>query len=479
MNTHTAGSATSNRTIAELFTAQVQAAQKLKLSSAKERLARLASIYNYLQTPSGKQGAIEALQKDFQKPTTEIILSELGVITQHYKFIRANLRKWMAVHRVPTPLPLLGTQSYQVCEPKGVALVISPWNYPLNLTIIPLMYAMAAGNAVVVKPSEYSAHTSAFIGQMIARLFPAEEVAVCQGDVEVASALLQLPFNHIHFTGNPTVGKIVMQAAAKHLASVTLELGGKSPAVIDESADIALVALKTAWAKSLNAGQTCIAPDYLIIHESKLQAFIEAYKKVIKQMFQPGGEAVEKSDSLARIISHRHHTRLVNCLEDALSKGAKLEMGGEYNEDTRFFAPTLLSQVNPGMQLMQEEIFGPILPVITYSTTDDILQIVARQPKPLTFYIHSQRQSFIDTLLKNTSSGGAVINDYLLGFANPNLPFGGVNNSGIGKSLGFQGFKEFSNEKSVIHRRFGDFRMFFPPYNDTKSKAIDWLLKNL
>jgi hypothetical protein len=178
-------------------------------------------------------------------------------------------------------------------------------------------------------------------------------------------------------------------------------------------------------------------------------------------MFLPGGQVVEKSDSLARIISHRHHARLVGCLQDALSKGANLEVGGEYNEETRFFAPTLLSHVSPDMQLMQEEIFGPILPVMTYRTTEDILQIVARQPKPLTFYIHSQRQSFIDTLLRNTSSGGAVINDYLLGFANPNLPFGGVNNSGIGKSLGFQGFKEFSNEKSVIHRKFGDFRMFF------------------
>lgn len=479
MNIHTTDTVATDQAIPALFATQVRAAEKLKLSSAKARLARLTSIYNYLQTPAGKQGAIDALQKDFQKPTTEIILSELGVITQHYKYIRTNLKKWMAVHRVPTPLPLLGTRSYQVCEPKGVTLIISPWNYPLNLTIIPLMYAMAAGNAVIVKPSEYSAHTSAFIGQMIAQLFPTEEVAICQGDVEVASTLLQLPFNHIHFTGNPTVGKIVMQAAAKHLASITLELGGKSPAVIDESADISLVALKTAWAKSLNAGQTCIAPDYLVIHESKQDAFIEAYKKVIRQMFQPEGQAVEKSDSLARIISHKHHTRLVSCLEDALSKGARLEMGGEYNGDTRFFAPTLLSQVNHDMQLMQEEIFGPILPIMTYRTTEDILQIVAKQPKPLTFYIHSQRQSFIDTLLKNTSSGGAVINDYLLGFANPNLPFGGVNNSGIGKSLGFQGFKEFSNEKSVIHRRFGDFRMFFPPYNDTKSKAIDWLLKNL
>jgi aldehyde dehydrogenase (NAD+) len=463
----------------QIFEQQLAHAPVVARTTWRERREKLLRMERYLLDKVHHQELVDALKKDFHKHEVETAISESGVSIQQLRHIRRYLKQWMSPQYVPVPLQLAGCTCYVQCEPKGVCLIIAPWNYPALLTITPLAYAIAAGNTAVVKPSEFTPHTSAFLVKMVGSLFPPEEVSVCQGDAAVATALLEQPFNHIFFTGSPQVGKIVMQAASKHLASVTLELGGKSPSVIDETASIKDAVLKTAWAKCLNAGQTCIAPDYLLVHESQAQAFETAFRETIARFYQPDGQPVEASDSLAHIVSDRHHARLVDLLEDAISKGAKVAVGGQYSSDTRFIAPTLLTGVTADMKIMQEEIFGPILPMITYREESEIYTLIGSLPKPLTSYIHSRNKTFVNRFLQKTTAGGAVVNDYLLGFGNPYLPFGGVNNSGIGKSLGQRGFTEFSNEKGIIRRWLGNYYFIFPPYNSFKAKLAHFLLSRL
>jgi aldehyde dehydrogenase (NAD+) len=466
--------ATHTTQLSEVFDRQRDHAPRQALTTAHERIERLQRIERYISDPQHEAALVEALQQDFRKPPAETIISETGVVFQHLKFARRHLRRWMQPEKVATPVLMLGTRNYIHFEPKGVCLIMAPWNYPFNLSILPLIYAIAAGNTVILKPSEISAHTSRFIQQMISDLFPPEEVAVVEGDAEVAQALLELPFNHIFFTGSPQIGKVVMKAASRHLSSVTLELGGKSPAIIDPSVDLKKVARQTLWGKCLNAGQTCIAPDYLIVHHSRKDDFIRAYREAVEEFYS--AEVVASPD-FARIISDKHFQRIRGLLDDAISKGAQVVVGGETDAPTRYIAPTLLSEVTEEMTIMEEEIFGPVLPLLTYQTTEDIIRMVNRRPKPLTLYIQSKRRVFIEEIVRNTSAGGTVINDYLLGYGNPNLPFGGVNNSGIGKSLGFHGFREFSNERGVNHRLFGEVSFLFPPYGPRLKQMVNFLFK--
>ncbi|MCB0635321.1 MAG: aldehyde dehydrogenase family protein [Lewinella sp.] len=470
-------SATLTTDLQQLFERQKAHALQQAQTTADERIERLRRIEQYLNDPTHEADLIEALRKDFRKPAAETLISETGVVFQHLKFARQHLRRWMRPERVATPLVMIGTRNYIHFEPKGVCLIMAPWNYPFNLSILPLIYAIAAGNTVVLKPSEISDHTSAYIRQMISTLFPPEEVAVVEGDVAVATALLDLPFNHIFFTGSPAVGKIVMKAASRHLSSVTLELGGKSPAIIDPSVNLKKAARQTLWGKCLNAGQTCIAPDYLIVHRSLKEDFIEAYRVAVRDFYLTGRETVADSPDFARIISDKHFQRIKGLLDDAVGKGARVEIGGETDAATRYIAPTLLSEVTEEMEIMQEEIFGPVMPLLTYDTAEDIIELINRRPKPLTLYIQSKRRNFIRRIMQNTSAGGTVINDYLLGYGNPNLPFGGVNNSGIGKSLGAHGFREFSNERGVNHRIFGEVSFLFPPYGPRLNTLVNFLFK--
>lgn len=463
--------------IKNIFQAQVTHTTVLARSTAADRIKKLRRIENYLKGKTNFQALAEAMHLDFRKPETEVIFSEVGIVQAQITHIKKNLKRWMHPKSVETPLPMLGTSSAIHYEPKGVSLIISPWNYPFNLAMVPVVYAIAAGNAIILKPSEISANTSAFLKKMLSELFPKNEIAVIEGDASVATALLDLPFNHIFFTGSPKIGKVIMQAAAKHLASVTLELGGKSPAIIDETVNIKAIAEKTAWGKMVNNGQTCIAPDYAIVHESKKEAFIRAYGESIEGFYNPDGLGVEHSPDLARVINRRHYLRLKDLLDDAVEKGAKVEYGGKFDEADLFIAPTLLSNLNDEMRIMQEEIFGPILPLVTYQKKEDIIAIVKSKPKPLTLYIASKNKRLSNFVLAETSAGGAVVNDYLLGYSNPALPFGGINNSGIGKSLGFHGFVEFSNEKGIIKRNFGTLKMIFPPYTPRVKKIVEWLLK--
>ena len=456
----------------DLFRRQQEQQSVLRATTSRERKERLQRIDNFLQEERNLKALFKALWADFRKPEAEVMATEVMIIRQQYRHIRKNLRRWMRDQGISTPWPLIGTTSYIHYEPKGTCLIMAPWNYPFQLAVYPILYGLAAGNTLVVKPSEMAPHTSAFLRNMITSLFPPEEVAVVEGDAEVAQALLDLPFNHVFFTGSPKVGKLVMQAAASHLSSVTLELGGKSPAIVAPDAPIKTTAERTAWAKFLNNGQTCIAPDYLLVHESVRDAFANAFCESIKQMYGPDQKAIQASPDYSRIINDRHFERLRSLLDDATGRGARSIFGGTHDGSDRFIMPTLLENVSSDMRVMQEEIFGPIMPMLTYREPEEAMGIINQHPKPLAFYINSRNKRTIRYFIEHSSAGGTLVNDYMLGLSNPNLPFGGVNHSGIGKSLGFHGFVEFSNERSILERRWGTLKPLYPPYTKLKTSII-------
>ncbi|MEL6989407.1 MAG: aldehyde dehydrogenase family protein, partial [Bacteroidota bacterium] len=342
--------------------------------------------------------------------------------------------------------------------------------------LIPLVSAVAAGNTVIIKPSEVSSHTSKVVKDIINSIFPEEEVAVVEGGIPETTALLEKPFNHIFFTGAPSIGKIVMKAASKHLTSVSLELGGKSPTIVDATANIEKAAARIAWSKSLNNGQICIAPDYLLIHDSVKDAFVGAYKKQIDLLFE--GDS-RNSESYGRIISNRHFQRLSNYLKDAKSKNAKVLLGGETDAADQYIAPTLITNLDDSALLWQEEIFGPIMPLKTYSNLEEVISYINNGEKPLALYIYSNSQKNIDKVINETRSGAVGVNYSATHYVNPNLPFGGSNNSGIGKGNGFYGFKAFSNAKGIQKHwsPFDTIQLFYPPYTKQKDKLVHWISK--
>jgi aldehyde dehydrogenase (NAD+) len=463
--------------IQRIFELQKEHANDFAHLDTQQRIELLERIEYYLKDEQKLAGLYEAMYKDFRKPESEVFATEIGIVQAQIDFVKKRLSNWMKPQKASTPLPLIGTKSYICYEPKGTVLIISPWNYPFNLSLVPLVYALAAGNTAIIKPSEVSSHTSAYINQMISELFNENEVAVFEGDASVAQELLEQPFNHIFFTGSKKVGKIVFQKSAKHLASVTLELGGKSPAIIDDSVDIQKTAQNVAWSKCINSGQTCITPDYLILHESIKNRFIDEFKNALKTFYHSYDINIQQSPDYCRIINDWHFQRLKSLYDDALNKGAHVLVGGYFDKSDRFVSPTLLDGISEDMDIMQEEIFGPLLPVLTYSNKSEALEIIYKRPKPLTIYIASKYRENIDYFMEETSSGGTVINDYMLGYSNPHLPFGGVNSSGIGKSLGFYGFVEFSNQRSVINRKWSATNAIFPPYDDRTFKLIKALYK--
>lgn len=476
---NTTAVATIRPEVLRIFNLQQKTAPELGRNAVKTRLAKLKKLRIALNAPEWLEALTDAMQKDFRKPPIEAYASEVGTVSSYIAHIDQYLSGWLAPQGVPTPLPLLGIRSYTQLEPKGQVLIIAPWNYPVLLAFCPLVYAIAAGNTVVLKPSELTPHTAAFIKRFLSSLFDESEVAVVEGDVEAATALLELPFHHIHFTGSPAVGKIVMAAAAKNLTSVTLELGGKSPAIVDPSANVALAAQKMAWAKQFNNGQTCVAPDYAIVHESVLSPFLHHYQAALNQYFNETGAGIQASKSLPRIINLRHFNRVKALVEDAIGKGAEAVISGTYDEKDLFLAPTVLTGVNETMNILQEEIFGPVLPVLTYRNPEELPEIINRRPKPLTLYMASKNTKNIRYVMSHTSAGSTIINDYLMGFSNPHLPMGGVNNSGIGRSLGLAGFKEFCNERSMMHRRYlgAGLKVIFPPYGPRAERFLRLLYR--
>ena len=430
-----------------------------------------------LEIESSIDEITDVLNKDYSKSPEETKLTEIYPAITAIKFILSNLESWMHSTKVDAPLAYLGTTSEIVYEPKGVCLIIAPWNYPFLLVMSPLAHAIAAGNAAMVKPSEYTPHTAALLQKILSKVFTKDHVAVIEGDHETAAALLKLNFDHIFFTGSPAVGKLVMKAAAENLTSVTLELGGKSPVIIGETANIKVAAQKVMWAKLLNNGQTCIAPDYVFIHEKVMDKFIEYCKQAIQDMYS---DQPKQSADYCRIINTKHFIRLQKLYEEAVQKGCKVYCGGEMEMETQYIEPTILGDIQPGSLILDEEIFGPILPIMTYSSIETPIAKNKKKDKPLSSYIFSKDNREIDFFLKNTSAGGTCVNEILLQFTQPNLPFGGVNNSGIGRANGRFGFLEFSNQRSVL-RQYNPFsvtKLLFPPYLiPWKKKLIDLTLK--
>ncbi|SFI00355.1 aldehyde dehydrogenase (NAD+) [Collimonas sp. OK307] len=455
--------------IQRIFDAQGVTALRLRQSSKGERVAKIKKLKATLLTY--REAVIAAGFADFGKPAIEVEMSEiLSLIAEANDAIR-KLGRWMRPKKVWPSRMMIGTSGYTQYEPKGRVLIVAPWNYPVNLSLGPLISALAAGNAVIIKPSEMTPHASAVIGQIIRSVFAEDEVALIDGDAPVAQALLELPFDHIFFTGSPAVGKIVMAAAAKHLTSVTLELGGKSPTIVDETADLRAAAQNILWAKFLNNGQTCIAPDHIYVHSSVKDVFLEHCVTVLENAYGEGAQQVD-SPCLARIVNQRHTARVKSLLDDATARGARVVTGGAVDEARRYIAPTLLDGVPDEAKIMHEEIFGPLLPIISYEQLDTVIARINTEHKPLALYVWSRKQANINKVMQQTTSGGACINHCLVQALHGNLPFGGVNNSGIGSSHGHYGFLAFSHERAVVRTRFMLAKIFFPPYTKLTRRLI-------
>lgn len=460
-----------------LFDQQKAKSLELRGEPVSNRIERLKSLKSWIL--NNKQRIREAVHRDLRKPATDTDISEIFIVTSELSKAIKKVRQWSRPQYVSPGLTYLGTSGYIRHEPKGTALIISPWNFPFNLVGVPLVSCLAAGNTAILKPSEHTPATSQLITEMAREVFDPAVVSVVEGAVEETTELLKLPFDHIFFTGSTNVGKIVMAAAAKNLSSVTLELGGKSPVIIDKSADIKDAAKKIVWGKYVNNGQTCIAPDHIYIHKKVKDGFVSEVKKQAGQLFDHQGIGFDNSDTYSRIVHEKHSQRLAALLTDAREKGAKLEMGGEYDTEKKYMAPTLLSEVPADATIWQEEIFGPILPLNVYSNADDVIGHINAQPKPLALYVFTKDRKFAAHVEQRTSSGSLCINDVVVQYSHPNLPFGGVNDSGIGKSHGYFGFQEFSNARSVIRQRTGltNASAFYPPFEGWKKKIVDFMIK--
>jgi aldehyde dehydrogenase (NAD+) len=463
--------------ILKVFQDKKTAFGKLRLQSIHERKVRLNKLRSWIK--ANRESIREAMHADFRKPGAEVDTTEILPVLDEIKQALENLDQWTKPKKVDAPLTMLGTRSSIMYEPKGVCLIISPWNYPFNLSAGPLVSALAAGNTVIIKPSEMTPHTSALINRMSKEVFVNNEVTVIEGGTQASQELLILPFDHIFFTGSPSIGKVVMKAAAENLTSVTLELGGKSPTLVMQSANAKQAAQRIAVTKFINNGQTCIAPDYILAHEQVAADLIKNLKEQIPALFGGMNKNISDSPDYARIVNEKHFARLSDLLREAESKGAKVETGGAMDFSQRFIHPVVLSNVSRQSRIMEEEIFGPILPIITYNSLDEAIEYVNSKPKPLALYIFGTNRSAISRIKNETSSGSVCINDCAIQFLHPNLPFGGVNTSGIGKAHGHYGFLAFSNEKPVVRQRTGitAFNLFYPPYTKGVQRMIDWVLK--
>ena len=360
--------------IKRIFDEQLINQQAIRNTSYKERSAKLKSIETWLM--DHKEEIRNAMHQDYRKPKSEVDLTELWAVLNEIRHFRRYLKKWMRPSKVNSTLALATAEAWIQYEPKGVVLIITPWNFPFNLTISPLISAIAAGNCVIIKPSELTPHSSKVIADMVSDLFEENEVALFEGDANVAEALLDKPFNHIFFTGSPKIGSSVMKKAAKHLSTVTLELGGKSPTIVDETANLKDAAQKISWGKFLNCGQICLAPDYLLVQKSIKEKLLEEIKNISIKQFASDNGLVKDSDNYARIVNKKHFERLNSLLNETTSFGDKIYMGGNTDVETNFIAPTVLTDVTSDSPVMSEEIFGPILPVMTFDNIDEVVKVI-------------------------------------------------------------------------------------------------------
>lgn len=451
---------------------------RLRNSSPEERAAKLQALM--AETIQRKEDLFKAA--NLERGTHDLdMAAELVMLKAEVDHAVKNLAKWAKPHKVKGAMGTIGKKCEIRYQSKGVVLNMAAYNAPTAECFVPAIAAIAAGNTVAIKPSEYAPHSAQIIQEIVNKVFPEDEAQVFQGGVEVAQELLTLPFNHIYYTGGKAVGKIVMRAAADHFASVTLEMGGKSPVIIDETADLENAATKLAWGRVMNAGQVCIAPEYVVIHESKQDEFLRLISEKIEALYNSDGKGLHNSQYVPRIINERHHARITGLIADAAKKGAKIVSGGKANVEDRYIEPTILSDVTEDMDVMNEEVFGPVMAVMPYKNREEVIEIIQKRPDPLALYIYSKNDDAVEYFLTNTSSGSAVVNNNCVqAGTNPNLPFGGVGASGMGRSGGFEGFKEMSNARSIVHQpldRFRDFLIMLPPYTDRYNKIIMKALK--
>ena len=459
-----------NNPYQSIFDSQLDFFQKeLKTSSVGSRLKKLKKIHQWIK--QNESLICQEIYKDFEKGREEVLLTEIKPIIDEIKHHYSNLESWVETKSVSIPLAYIGTRSKVINEPKGVTLIIAPWNYPFNLCIGPLISAIGAGCSAIIKPSEHTPNTSNLIEKMISETFNQEDITVIQGGVKETTELLKLPFHHIFFTGSPKVGQIVMEAASKNLSSVTLELGGRNPTIVDETANLKDAAQKIVWGKFVNSGQTCIAPNYIYVHKNQAQKLREQLIKQIEIQYPI------KDKSQTKIVNSNHFQRLTSLLEKSLSEGAQLIHGAKKDSTINFLSPTLLSKITVNSSIFQEEIFGPILPILQYQNIEEVISTINKTEKPLALYIFSKSRKNQQFILENTSSGTTAINETTIQFAQPYLPFGGDNHSGIGKAHGKWGFLEFTNQRSVLKQRIGltNLKLILPPYTKLKKKLIRFI----
>jgi len=442
----------------------------------EQRLKRLKSSIKKFE-----DDILKALKTDLNKSAAESTLMELYPLSKEIDLTLKNLRYWGSKRRVNTPIALLGTKHYVRPEPKGKVLIISPWNFPIMLTLRPVVSAIAAGNSVVVKPSEHTPNCSNIIKQIVEDVFSTDEVEVVLGGPEIAADLTSKPFNHICFTGGTEIGKKVMRAASENLCSVTLELGGKSPAIIDKEANISQAASRISWGKYLNAGQACIAPDYALVPSINVEVFVGAVESSIVKMY--GASPMDSAD-LGHIVNEKHYKRILSLIKDAVKQGAELRVPGgilELPDKMNMIAPCILYNCTPEMSVMQEEIFGPVLVVMSYDSREHVLELIENNPHPLALYIFSKKRKNVNWWIDNTKSGSTVVNDVVIQMSNPELSFGGIQKSGIGRSNGKAGFDSFSNLRSFVesNKYFSALPLIYPPFSSFTEKLVKTIKRYL
>ena len=416
-----------------------------------------------LAVRNSEQQLLDAVYKDFQKASFNTLLTEFSGVYHELDLAIRKVGRWSGRKRVATHLANLPGASYVIPEPLGVCLIIGAWNYPVNLNLVPLISAIAAGNTVILKPSELASHTSAALSEMIRKNFDPALITVVEGGVKETTELLEQSFDKIFFTGSVTVGRIVYQAAAKHLTPVTLELGGKSPLIIASDANLKIVVKRLVWGKFVNAGQTCVAPDYVLVHETIGKQFLDILKSEIEM-----GQFSLENQNYSQIINERHFDRLLELIDPR-----KVFFGGQHDKSKRWIAPTVLTNVSGDDKVMDDEIFGPILPVLTYDNIDRAIAFIKSSPKPLALYLFTESSDVREKVFKEVSFGGGAVNDVLVHLANDELPFGGVGNSGTGSYHGEAGFRTFSHYKSIIRRpTWFEPPMRYYPYKDWKLSVI-------
>ena len=434
--------------IERVFALQQAHQWEAKASAADVRKEKLKKLKSAVESHADE--IVAAVKQDTRKPEGEIKVTEiLNVIANIERNIN-NLDEWMKPIEV-VPSQNKSDRASIVCEARGVCLILGPWNFPLGLVMGPLAAAVAAGNCCIVKLTDLCPATARVAAKIVRQAFVEKDVALFEGGVNVATALLELPFSHIFFTGSTRVGKLVMAAAAKNLATVTLELGGKSPVIVDEGADVRKIAGDLAAAKQFNGGQACISPDYVFVRESQKATLVEEFQAKVRQnLYREDGSI--KKENIAQIVNDQNFTRIKKLFDDAVAKGAKVAVGGTLEQADRTIHPTMLTEVSPDMQIMQEEIFAPIVPVMTYKSIDEVIAYVSGRAKPLALYIYSNNKTNIDKVLSRTSSGGVTINGFFSHYLENQLPFGGVNQSGMGSYHGVFGFKAFSHERAIYRQ---------------------------